>query len=125
MAHGTPLATGEADHECGAAGPFLLEVGISSSYHIAKFFGLTAASNAFADGESDMTAIDLAAARQSQKRTPEPALPRVHVLDGEVLGPDDAAEPDDMRSDRGPFQSPQFDVGAVINKALKAAGLMK
>ena len=33
----------EADEECGAAGPFLLEVGISSSYHIAKFFGLTAA----------------------------------------------------------------------------------
>src|SRR6478752_6940593 len=41
MAHGTPLATGKADDECGAAGPFLLEVGISSSYHIAKFFGLT------------------------------------------------------------------------------------
>jgi feruloyl esterase len=41
MAHGTPIATGEADEECGAAGPFLLEVGISSSYHIAKFFGLT------------------------------------------------------------------------------------
>lgn len=41
MAHGTPLATGESEGECGAAGPFLLEVGISSSYHIAKFFGLT------------------------------------------------------------------------------------
>ncbi len=40
MAHGTPLATGTADGNCGAAGPFLLEVGISSSYHIAKFFGL-------------------------------------------------------------------------------------
>ena len=38
---GTPLATGESEGECGAAGPFLLEVGISSSYHIAKFFGLT------------------------------------------------------------------------------------
>ena len=43
MAHGTPLATGRADTECGAAGPFLLEVGISSSYHIARFFGLTTA----------------------------------------------------------------------------------
>lgn len=40
MAHGTPLSTGDADDECGAAGPFLLEAGISSSYHIAKFFGL-------------------------------------------------------------------------------------
>ena len=38
MAHGTPLAT--AKHG-GAAGPFMLEAGISSSYHIAKFFGLT------------------------------------------------------------------------------------
>jgi hypothetical protein len=27
MAHGTPLATGKADNQCGAAGPFLLEVG--------------------------------------------------------------------------------------------------
>ena len=43
MAHGTPLATGESEDECGAAGPFLLEVGISSSYHIAKFFGLAMA----------------------------------------------------------------------------------
>ena len=42
MAHGTPLATGAADNQCGAAGPFLLEVGISSSYHITKFFGLAA-----------------------------------------------------------------------------------
>jgi feruloyl esterase len=38
MAHGTPLATGNATEQCGAAGPFLLEVGISSSYHIAPVF---------------------------------------------------------------------------------------
>jgi poly(hydroxyalkanoate) depolymerase family esterase len=44
MAHGTPLATGKADNQCGAAGPFLLEVGISSSYHIASFFGLASSS---------------------------------------------------------------------------------
>src|SRR5207302_5021697 len=42
MAHGTPLATGEDDAQGGAAGAFLLDVGISSSYHVAKFFGLTA-----------------------------------------------------------------------------------
>ena len=48
MAHGTPLATGkaggrsEAVEAVGVAGPYLLEVGISSSYHIAKFFGLAA-----------------------------------------------------------------------------------
>ena len=41
MAHGTPLGIGENDERFGAQGAFLLEVGISSSYHIAKFFGLT------------------------------------------------------------------------------------
>ena len=38
MAHGTPLATNKHG---GVAGAFMLEVGISSSYHIAKFWGLT------------------------------------------------------------------------------------
>ena len=34
-----PLSVGTADDQCGAAGAFLLEVGMSSSYHIAKFWG--------------------------------------------------------------------------------------
>jgi poly(hydroxyalkanoate) depolymerase family esterase len=39
MAHGTPMSTrGDA---LGTPGPFLLDVGISSSYHIARFWGLT------------------------------------------------------------------------------------
>jgi feruloyl esterase len=42
MAHGAPLATGPADAHCGIPGAFVLDVGISSSYHIAKFWGLTA-----------------------------------------------------------------------------------
>jgi poly(hydroxyalkanoate) depolymerase family esterase len=41
MAHGLPLATGNDEQHCGAPGAFLLDVGISSSYHIAKFWGLT------------------------------------------------------------------------------------
>jgi feruloyl esterase len=41
MAHGTPLASGDDDDECGIPDTFSLEVGISSSYHIAKFWGLT------------------------------------------------------------------------------------
>ena len=45
MAHGTPLATGNAYNECGVASPSFLDVGISSSYHIAKFFGLTNANH--------------------------------------------------------------------------------
>jgi poly(hydroxyalkanoate) depolymerase family esterase len=49
MAHGAPLAAGPADTHCGVPGAFLLDVGISSSYHIAKFWGLTAPPRASAD----------------------------------------------------------------------------
>lgn len=48
MAHGTPLSTGASDGKCGAAGPFLLEAGISSSYHIARFFGLAVRDRGYA-----------------------------------------------------------------------------
>lgn len=41
MGHGTPLATTGVD-ACGAAGPFMLDVGISSTRHIARSWGLTA-----------------------------------------------------------------------------------
>ena len=41
MAHGTPLGIADNDERYGAQGAFLIEAGISSSYHIAKFFGLT------------------------------------------------------------------------------------
>ena len=41
MAHGTPLGIGDNDKRYGTQGAFLIEAGISSSYHIANFFGLT------------------------------------------------------------------------------------
>ena len=116
MAHGTPLATGGADHECGAAGPFLLEVGISSSYHIAKFFGLIVASSRHvAPTQSEITV----AAKEPHVSRPAVVLPLPNVLEGEVL---------DLESDARPEQHippPPVDIGAVITKALKAAGLMK
>jgi feruloyl esterase len=39
MAHGVPLAT-TGGESCGAAGAFFLDVGISSTYHIARFWRL-------------------------------------------------------------------------------------
>lgn len=124
MAHGTPLATGEADHECGAAGPFLLEVGISSSYHVAKFFGLTAGQrSASARGEASTVARQHPNAEFATRRS-HPNLPKPHVLEGEVLGPEQPGREEERWADRSrPPHS--FDVGAVINKALRAAGLMK
>jgi poly(hydroxyalkanoate) depolymerase family esterase len=40
MAHGVPLATTTGGEGCGAAGAFFLDVGISSTHHIARFWGL-------------------------------------------------------------------------------------
>ena len=106
LAHGTPLATGQADDECGAAGPFLLEVGISSSYHIAKFFGLTDAGRRHvASMQSEAATI---AAKQRPVSRPEAALPQPDVLqamlEGEVLARNRDAAPE-RRTSRRPLSS--------------------
>ena len=108
MAHGTPIAISEAEGACGAPGPFLLPVGISSTYHIAKFFGI-------------------AVARAPLERNivnPSPA-PRHYagadpVLEGEVLDKND----DEAMPQQEPMPSLP-EIGAVINNALRAAGLIK
>lgn len=90
MAHGVPLATRAAmpdsDIAYGAAGPFLLEAGISSSYRIAEFFDLTGTGPAAATAKPTQTKADAVASTSPPHG---------------------------------------FDVGAVIAKALRAAGLMK
>lgn len=98
MAHGTPLATGDGENRYGVAGPFLLEAGISSSYHIARFWGLTERVVA----QRQPLHAQASVARQ---REPAPAM--------------SAPERDK------PAHSPISDVSAVITKALKAAGLMR
>lgn len=47
MGHGTPLAT-SGPEACGATGPHMLEAGISSTRHIARFWGLLPALDAAA-----------------------------------------------------------------------------
>src|SRR3984893_10746472 len=118
MAHGTPLATGEADHECGAAGPFLLEVGISSSYHIARFFRLTNAglhSVSSAKGEFVKIAPE-------KRYVSEPAgHARFHPRSGGR-----GAESGRCQQEHRQIPpSPHSDIAAVITKALKGAGLIK
>jgi len=107
LAHGTPLATGT---DGGTPGPFLLEAGISSSYHIAKFFRLTGAAHARAhDHQVDQ------AGRASLVPDDVEIIPdeRVEILNGKSDAPKfDAA--------RG-----SIDVMAIITKALTSAGLMK
>jgi feruloyl esterase len=127
MAHGAPLATGGAEDACGSPGPFLLEVGISSSYHIAKFFGLTgskARRRAASAPAETMPPLPPAFSK------PAADTPQTKVFEGEVLDKEFEHKPEFDRASRGkgdehasPF--PPIDVNAVITAALKAAGLMK
>lgn len=104
MAHGTPLDT---HVHGGTAGPFLLEAGISSSYHIARFFGLT--------GGAHQTAGE-------QIETAPVAPDRVEMISDErveILSAKDEEPGFDAKRAGG------IDVMAVITKALTSAGLMK
>jgi poly(hydroxyalkanoate) depolymerase family esterase len=117
MAHGTPLGLAGNDERYGAEGAFLIEAGISSSYHIANFFGLT-------DRVSPV----------SEAAKPAPAPTVVPSAATESLQSSDLAARLWSRTHkpvRQPTPAPRapkrrgIDVGAVITRALTAAGLMK
>jgi poly(hydroxyalkanoate) depolymerase family esterase len=105
MAHGTPLDVGQANDQCGAAGAFLLDVGISSSYHIAKFWGLAGRPRT--------------APLQERKLAPIPTAP----LPVTSMKKTTKEKPELV--DPSPVGASPVDIGAIIANALKAAGLMK
>ncbi|WP_194471874.1 PHB depolymerase family esterase [Bradyrhizobium sp. CCBAU 51753] len=109
MAHGTPLGLAGNDQRYGVEGAFLIEAGISSSYHIASFFGLT-----------------------DQVRQPHIAptgVPRERADTISMTIPVPAAEPEPVAGRRSSRprtpRSNRVNVSRVITRALTAAGLMK
>jgi poly(hydroxyalkanoate) depolymerase family esterase len=107
MAHGTPLAIAGQDEPYGAAGAFLLEAGISSSYHIAQFFGLT----------------KQLAPRNVEAAAAEPAAPADAIVSSVTQKPRVA---DDRRTARrDPAGRRALDINGAITRALTAAGLIK
>jgi poly(hydroxyalkanoate) depolymerase family esterase len=119
MAHGTPLGLGGNDESYGAEGAFLIEAGISSSYHIATFFGLTRRVR-----QTKATAKAVMAAAAKERAKPFPIVAPVTLM-----GPDLATTlwplTTPVRSAPPPKPRRSFDVGDVINRALVAAGLRK
>jgi poly(hydroxyalkanoate) depolymerase family esterase len=107
MAHGTPLAIAGQDEPYGAAGSFLLEAGISSSYHIAQFFGLT----------------KQLAPRNVEVATAEPAAPADAIVSS--VKPKPRAADDRRAARRDPAGRRALDINSVITRALTAAGLIK
>ena len=120
MAHGTPLGLADNDERYGAEGAFLIEAGISSSYHIASFFGLT-------ERVSQPRIVEAAAQTTAAKPTMPPAPPLRTPEVAAVLQPistlQRAAKPKPQSQPQPRLRA--IDVGAVITRALTAAGLMK
>jgi poly(hydroxyalkanoate) depolymerase family esterase len=100
MGHGTPLNT-EGPEGCGESGPFMIDVGISSTVRIAGFWGI--------------------AAKVLHPGNSNEAVP----LEGELLPPGTPLKTERRTYDRGPAAPAGDGVGAVIERALRAAGLMK
>jgi len=136
MAHGTPLGIGDNDKRYGNQGAFLIEAGISSSYQIANFFGLTewirrskvapvATPKKAAAAVASKKVVSAEVSKQAAKTIPVVAPAPVEAPDlTKVLWPlatlSRPAEPPPEKPKR-----PAIDVGSVITRALTAAGLMK
>jgi hypothetical protein len=112
MAHGTPLGLADNDERYGAEGAFMIEAGISSSYHIAHFFGLTV--------------------RMREPRAAAAESPSARLIP--LVSPISSPTPDFAKAWRpkeapaqnpAPSRSRTIDVSDVITRALTAAGLMK
>ncbi len=132
MAHGMPLGMADNDERYGTQGAFLIEAGISSSYHIANFFGLTDRIRLPKEALKDLQGKLQGKLQRQQPKLPGKQqrkfrhplrCPCQHRISRQCCGrwrpfvsvPSRRAK----RDRRG------IDVGGVITRALTAAGLMK
>lgn len=106
MGHGTPLST-KSDGDVGKPAPFMLEVGLSSTLEIARFWGL---SEQRAGAELSRPGLDNTTTGEMARPSP--------LSDGKPTGV--AAQVLDAVSGHVPAQ-----VRDVIAKALRSAGLMR
>jgi len=117
LGHGIPIKPETAgtqknaapDDSCGSPAPFILDAGISSSFHIAEFFGLTV--------PKQKARIKVVAKLKDAAKAilPVPAPP-----------PELAAPPPEILPPENPPISPRLPpIKSVIVKALTAAGLIK
>jgi poly(hydroxyalkanoate) depolymerase family esterase len=121
MAHGTPLGLADNDERYGAQGAFLIEAGISSSYHIANFFGLT---ELVRQPKAAAKATSTPAAGEAAKIVAVASPPPSTMPDlTQVLWP--LTTVNRRPEPAGAPRRRAIDVGSVITRALTAAGLMK
>ena len=134
MGHGVPIDPNGEDG-CGNAAPFILDVGISSTKHIAQSWGLTAVRRQTIDVPHRVAETETA---PPPPRSPGPRPTQItidangrEIDDVEPGGPerqDDAEEIGAPRTDRGSqkveTRSPGIDVEAILTRSFEAAGLL-
>jgi hypothetical protein len=143
MAHGVPVAT-TGRESCGAAGAFFLDVGISSTHHIARFWRLheslveeprtAAAMSAPIQIPTDGRAfIIVGAVAEGPHSSAEPPLAEEERQTGYPLNPSiviaaafrAAGLPSPEAPKASPGATPRVAPGPIIAAALKAAGQTK
>ncbi len=109
MGHGTP----RHNEDGGAAGPYMLDMGISSTRHIARFWGLLDKNDSIsrAARSHTLTSKSKLAAQSIPVLPPVAAPARIRH--------------EDANSAPKPVRGLYVDVSKTINDALRAAGLMK
>ena len=122
MAHGVPLKVASAvgwqggSEGCGAVGPFFLDVGVSSTHHIAHFWGLaTAAARAGSGTAKDHAREGRTVVSRAEVRATEGAAQAISAR----MIPADASSERESAYSAGSTSNPQ----RVISAAFKAAGL--
>ena len=108
MGHGTPLGKG-----LGVPGPYMLDVGISSTREIAEFWGIAPTS------EATLFTHVSGASRQIERSNL--ALPKVPASGARRAAPDGGQRAGGVR----PSLSDASDLKSIIEDALRAAGLMR
>ncbi len=110
MAHGVPLGvTSYGDNACGTAGPFFLEAGISSTFNIAKFWGLD-------DSVFEVAHVPMRVFEPAQNRSDDRGL--VATRNDASKYASGASIDFDIRGNES-----VYDARATITAAFKAAGL--
>jgi hypothetical protein len=118
MGHGVPLATSADAQSCGAPGQFLLDVGISSTYHIARFFGLADEKPAKHEQAAAWSDIEGLVAATESSGQPAPAIGVLTDAGSASLRSGHVQE-----ASRPPGAAPAIDPSSAIAAAFKAAGL--
>jgi poly(hydroxyalkanoate) depolymerase family esterase len=142
MAHGVPLATTTGGERCGAAGAFFLDVGISSTHHIARFWRLHESLVEMRRAAEPMSApiqvptvspafVIAAAAAEGSHSSAEPPLAEEELQTNYPLDPNTVIAaafraaglpvPEVPTAPLG--VTPSVTPGPIIAAALKAAGL--